>query len=57
MLKQNTFTIKFLKTTFTTISQHSASLIYDILTTATLTILWKKGITKLDVSDQIPIFS
>ena len=57
MLKQNTFTIKFLKTTFTTISQHSVSLIYDILTTATLTILWKKGITKLDVSDQIPIFS
>ena len=47
----------FIINRLTWISGHSASPIYDILTTDTLTILWKKGITKSDVSDHIPIFS
>ena len=63
MLKQNTFSIKFFeKGTIpilnwsTWISEHSASLIDNILTTDIFNSFLKKGIIKWDVSDDFPIF-
>ena len=63
MLKQNTFTITFLKKGVipiincpTQISEHSASLIDNILTTDIFNNSLKKGIIKSDVSDHFPIF-
>ena len=63
MLKQNTFSITFFeKGTIpilnwsTWISEHSASLIDNILTTDIFNSFLKKGIIKWDVSDHFPIF-